>query len=238
MNIVKNLIKYNEFSRPNRNLKAIKGLVIHWIGVPQSQARVIRDNFENANGTYASAHYIIDYNSGTIIQAIPEHEVAFHVGANKYSDWWEKTKLGNPNNYFVGIECCINDMDLIPSDYYNKSKYLSLGQPSHIQYEMLVEFCADFLKRHNLTINNLYRHYDITGKPCHVWFYKHEDEWQKFKKRVDEKMNEQIDENKISDWAAESWNWCVSKGILDGSNPKGTVTREMLAQVIYNLYNK
>ena len=42
----------------------------------------------------------------------------------------------------------------------------------------------------------------------------------------------------VSEWAKEAWNWCKEKGYLDGTNPKGTVTREMLAQVLFNLFGK
>ena len=238
MNVIQKIIRYNPYSRPMRKLKSVKGLVIHWIGVPQSRAEVIRNNFENAHGNYASAHYVIDYLTGHIIQAIPEDEVAFHVGANKYQKWWEATRLGNPNNYMVGIECCISDDDKIPTDYANKEKYLDLGKLSTIQYQELAEFCADFLKRHKLTIDNLYRHYDITGKPCHLWFYKNEKEWLKFKGYVKSLMEERKMEDEVSDWAKVAWEWCKDKGYLDGTNPKGTVTREMIAQVIYNIANK
>lgn len=240
MNIIKRLIGYNPYSRPMRKLKEVKGLVVHWIGVPQSRAEVIRNNFENAHGNYASAHYIIDYLTGHIVQAIPDDEVAFHVGANKYQKWWEATKLGNPNNYMVGIECCISDSDKIPVDYANKEKYLDLGKPSTIQYENLAEFCADFLARYKLTIDNLYRHYDITGKPCHLWFYKNEKEWIKFKEYVKSIMakNKEKNNNEVSEWAKVAWEWCKEKGYLDGTNPKGTVTREMIAQIIFNLFGK
>ena len=47
-----------------------------------------------------------------------------------------------------------------------------------------------------------------------------------------EKMEE------VSEWAKTAWNWCKEKGYLDGTNPKGTVTREMLAQVLFNLFGK
>jgi N-acetylmuramoyl-L-alanine amidase len=46
------------------------------------------------------------------------------------------------------------------------------------------------------------------------------------------------DENEPSAWALTAWNWCKEKGYLDGTNPKGTVTREMLAQVLFNLFGK
>lgn len=237
MNIIKKLIGYNQYSRPMRKLKAVKGLVVHWIGVPQSSAEVIRNNFENAHGTYASSHYIIDYLSGHIIQAIPEDEVAFHVGANKYQEWWEATKLGNPNNYMIGIECCISDYKSIPADYANKNKDLDLGKPSTIQYQKLAEFCADFLIRHKLNVDNLYRHYDITGKACHVWFYKNEKEWVRFKQEVQSIMEDMKKQDQVADWAKTAWEWCRERGFLDGNNPKGAVTREMLAQVIYNMFH-
>ena len=42
----------------------------------------------------------------------------------------------------------------------------------------------------------------------------------------------------VSEWAKTAWQWCKEKGYLDGTNPKGTVTREMLAQVLFNLFGK
>ena len=39
----------------------------------------------------------------------------------------------------------------------------------------------------------------------------------------------------VSDWAAVAWPKAVAKGILDGTNPQGPVTREQLAVVLDNL---
>lgn len=41
--------------------------------------------------------------------------------------------------------------------------------------------------------------------------------------------------NKPSDWAEKSWMKAVKKGVFDGTEPKGTVTREMLAVVLDRL---
>ena len=38
-----------------------------------------------------------------------------------------------------------------------------------------------------------------------------------------------------SSWAKKAWAKAVSKGIMDGSNPKGNCTREMLATVLDRL---
>ena len=46
------------------------------------------------------------------------------------------------------------------------------------------------------------------------------------------------DVDKVSDWAKTSWEWCKEKGYLDGTNPQGVVTREMIGQILYNLYHK
>jgi len=39
----------------------------------------------------------------------------------------------------------------------------------------------------------------------------------------------------VSDWAKKAWDKAVAKKVLDGTNPRGTVTREMLAVVLDNL---
>lgn len=41
--------------------------------------------------------------------------------------------------------------------------------------------------------------------------------------------------SEASKWASEAWQKAVSKGIMDGTNPQGNVTREMLAVVLSNL---
>jgi hypothetical protein len=50
--------------------------------------------------------------------------------------------------------------------------------------------------------------------------------------------NEEKPMEEVSDWAKTAWHWATEKGYLDGTNPKGTVTREMLAQVLFNLFGK
>lgn len=184
--VTQDFITKGQGARPGVLLDSIKGLVIHWIGASQSRASVIRKNFNSdAYGT----QYIIDWNDGSIIQCMPENEKAYHVGATSYTNLkYQLFGANNPNRYLVGIECCINDNDKIYNDYYAPDKYMDLGKPSDVQYEALVEFAADFLKRNNLTTDNLYRHYDITGKICHVWFVKDSSRWTQFKADVKAKM--------------------------------------------------
>lgn len=48
------------------------------------------------------------------------------------------------------------------------------------------------------------------------------------------KENE-VDNNEVSNWAKEAWEKATKKGIVDGTNPKGTVTREMLCVMLDRL---
>lgn len=179
------LLKPGQGARTGKKLTDCRGLVVHWIGAAQGHAAVIRRNFERSR---FGAHFISDWYTGEIVQCVPEDEVCYHVGAERYTET-KRAVCGeaNPNWYLVGVECCIGDR-AIPGDWSATGKHMDLGKPSDVQYEALVAFAADFLKRHGLGADKLYRHYDITGKPCHIWFVKDLSRWEKFKADVTARM--------------------------------------------------
>jgi len=43
-------------------------------------------------------------------------------------------------------------------------------------------------------------------------------------------------ENQISPWAKEAWSWAIQKGITDGTNPKGHMTREQGVTMLHRLF--
>ena len=49
------------------------------------------------------------------------------------------------------------------------------------------------------------------------------------------KWNDTMPLEKASSWAEESWSKAVQKGVFDGTNPQGTVTREMLSVILDRL---
>ena len=69
MNIQQDLLTKNKYSRPGVLLKAVKGIVIHWVANPGTSAQANRNYFENLKAQppglppekyrYASAHYVI-----------------------------------------------------------------------------------------------------------------------------------------------------------------------------------
>jgi len=85
LNIISDYLTVNEFSRPGKRLREVRGLVLHWVANPGSTAKANRDFFEgrkHGKNGYGSAHYIVDMD-GSIIQCIPENEMAYHCGSKE-----------------------------------------------------------------------------------------------------------------------------------------------------------
>jgi len=155
LSITEKLIEMT-FVRPRRPLKKLKGIVIHWTANQNKGAGAAAHaryfNNLRPGGRQASAHYMVD--DKEVIQLIPDLEVAFHVGSrNGYTQLAHQELLegagDSPNNYLIGIELCVNeDSDLAVTR--QKGAILT----------------RDLLYKYGLTVNQVYRHFDITGKNC------------------------------------------------------------------------
>ncbi|OUQ60530.1 hypothetical protein B5E58_01270 [Tyzzerella sp. An114] len=158
MNINKMLLSKNKYSRPGIYMDKIKGIVIHYVGNPNTSAEANRNYFENlkygTNNIYASSHYIIGID-GEIIMCVPEGEVAYHASKANYE--------------YIGIECC--------------HKY-SDGKFSHKTINSLVMLCKDIISRYGNM--DIIRHYDVTGKNCPLYYVKNTDEWKNILKLIEE----------------------------------------------------
>ncbi|MCF8012228.1 MAG: N-acetylmuramoyl-L-alanine amidase, partial [Clostridiales bacterium] len=78
MKIRKQYVTPNPYSRPQKSLKEIRAIVVHWVANPNTTDINNRDFFEGrkrGESGYGSAHEIIDLD-GSIVIAIPEHEMA------------------------------------------------------------------------------------------------------------------------------------------------------------------
>lgn len=175
MIITQNHIEVNKYSRPGDKLLAVLGLVVHWTADPGATAQNERDYFNslakqpegNPSDRSASAQYAIGM-EGEIIEMIPPDEVAYHCGAKSY-----KKTFGprSPNNYTIGIECCIPD---------------ATGKLTEETYASLVSLLKKLLADHpNLSSADIWRHFDITGKDCPKWYVDYPSDWDKLKEDVD-----------------------------------------------------
>ena len=165
MNIQENLLTVSPYCRSGEKQNTIQYIVVHWVGNAGSSAIGNRNYFNslaNSHKTSASSHYIIGL-QGEIIRCIPENEVAFHSGS--YS----------MNRKSIGIEDCHPDWG---------------GKFNDATYNSLVELCADICRRYNLSVNNIIRHYDVTGKECPRYYVRNESVWIQFKNDVANKLGQ------------------------------------------------
>ncbi len=194
MNIENKLLTINPYSRSGEKQDKIEKIVVHWVGNAGSSALSNRNYFESlatSHKTYASSHYIIGLN-GEIIRCIPECEVAYHSGS--YS----------MNRKSIGIEDCHSDWE---------------GKFNDNTYSSLVELCTDICKRYNFGIDEIIRHYDVTGKECPKYYVKNEKEWIKFKNDVAKKLEQEVvtvlvSEKKGSDETVKKYKNGLTKEII------------------------
>lgn len=161
MEIIKELLTINPYSRPGTKRSKTTKVAVHWVGNAGSKAINNRNYFESLKDKkiYASSHYIIGL-EGEIIQCIPEDEIAYTTNS--------------ANAYSIGIECCHPDWT---------------GKFNDKTYNSMVELFADICKRYKLNpLTDIIRHYDITKKECPKYFVDHPDKFEQFKKDVQAKM--------------------------------------------------
>jgi len=177
------LLTPNVYSRPQRQIIP-EGIALHWVENPGQSALAVRNYFEmrkEGKLGYGSAPYIVDEDA--IIRDIPEWEMAYHVGANSYTDYGLERYGPYPNARLLGVEYCHPDWS---------------GKPSPKTWINLVELFCDICIRHNYNPDlDITTHYAITGKvtprgPCPKWFVEHPSDLIIFKNQVKECMQEKI----------------------------------------------
>lgn len=158
-------------NRPGKKLKKLKAIVLHWTANEAREADATANrNYFNSTDRACSAHFIVD--DRKIVQCVPEDEIAYHVGANSYRDAGKALMEGTltPNFFTLGIEMCVN-----------------ADANSNFIYKNTVQLTANLLRKHNLTVGNLLRHYDITGKACPKQFLD-DAVWNRFKEDVSKEL--------------------------------------------------
>ena len=138
MKINENLVRYNFSSRQETKIEYI---VIHDTGNTSKGADAnAHFSFFNSADRQASAHYFVD--DTQILRIIKDSDKAWHCGDGK-------GKYGITNENSIGIEMCIN----IDGDF-------------SITLDKTIELTAYLMKKYNIPIKNVVRHYDASRKVC------------------------------------------------------------------------
>lgn len=162
--VEKRLLTINQFSRPGEKLHSIHSLVFHWVGnantSDSANARYFetlskQDPFDDEDDIYASAHYVLDDDS--IIQMIPDDEIAYHAG----SSWWNRNS--------IGIEIC-------HPDWTGKFTEKTMKNLTSLAVQLCIKHEID-----PLGDKRFMRHYDITKKMCPLYWVEHPEEFAHFK---------------------------------------------------------
>ena len=183
----------------------IKYIVVHYTANNGDTARNNGNYFSQSNRN-ASAHYFVDENE--IIQSVKDTDTAWHCGAKSY-----KHELCRNDNS-IGIEMC--------SEKDDKGQYY-INQATQNRTIRLIKV---LMKQYNIPVENVLRHYDVTGKLCPEPFVRNQVQWLDFKKRISEQKKggadmiyNYMDEN-MPDWAKPTIQKLIDKGALKG-NEKG-----------------
>lgn len=181
LDIIEDFLTPNPYSRPQRKLSGVDGIVWHWVANPNSSAKGNRNYFEsrkNGKNSYGSAHYIIDID-GNIIQCLPDDEMAYHVGSKTYTSE-SLNRLGSyPNANTIGIECTHIDWE---------------GNMTQATKNALYKLTAHLLDKYSLDVNDIWLHKTVVGwKDCHRFYVNNPAEYKKAKENVFKLMEKNSD---------------------------------------------
>jgi hypothetical protein len=150
--------------------KKIRYIVIHYTGGTGSALANVR-YYSSTNlptGKKASAHLFVGHKAenAKIYQSIAFEDTAYHApGRNADS---------------IGIEvCCHNNtknLSAASRDWYFDDETV----------EALVKLVRALMEQYNIPIQNIIRHYDVTGKICPAMWVHDTNAWNAFKARLEE----------------------------------------------------
>lgn len=220
--------------RVGRNGNKIKFIVMHYTANNGDTAKNNAEYFHNTGGLNASANYFADEYG--IYHSVLDENTAWHCGGQIESSHHPYRNICTNSNS-IGVEICSR------KNYNTGHYYFTKGAVDNA-----IELVKYLMKCYSIPVENVIRHYDVTGKNCpEPWVYdskqfesfkqaltkKEEEpvtyeEWKAFQARYEkEKAAEQV-----SSYAKDSVAKAVKHGISDGSAPKANCTREQVLTML------
>lgn len=207
---------------------AVRYLVVHYVGA-KGDAAANAKYYGTTKGINASAHYFVGHGpSPEVWASVAEADTAWHVGAKKY----RHPDCRNDNA--IGVELCCHQ-DAAGVWYFDAETV-----------DVAVALCRDIVARYDIPKDRVLRHYDVTGKTCPAPFVNDPGAWDEFLGRVfrvgslpqsaaptaPSSEGATGDTREPAAWAKGAWEKATAAGVLDGTRPTDTLTRQELAVVL------
>lgn len=231
------------FSHAERRSKQIYYIVMHYTGN-------IGDTAENnvryfaKTITKSSAHYFVS--GSTIMQSVPCNYPAYSVGLGNM----KKPYTPNPSHYRICNNANSISIEMCGSAYTREATTLTK--------ETACELAATLMVAYNIPLENVIRHYDVTGKLCPAWavnsdkwieltnrinelyklMLKGEEEmtYEDFKLYFDQYMNEKGAQ--APTWEQKTMDWAKDNGLIKDGKPKALLTRGEMATILRRVYDQ
>ncbi len=200
-----------------RNIAGIKYIVIHYTANDGDTAKGNGNYFAN-NIVGVSSHYFVDDDS--IINSVPDDYIAWSVGGSKYKNTKGGTFYGKCTNAnSISVELC----DTKKNGVYDFTEET---------VKNAAELVKMLMKKYNVPVERVIRHYDVTGKICPKPFVDDEKAWKEFKERLVDKMEKRYNTvNECPEWAKPTVQKLVNEGkIADGN--KLDMSEDMLRVLV------
>ena len=159
----------------------------------------------------ASAHYFVDENE--IWQSVADIDTAWHCGAKNYKHKYCR----NANS--LGIEICMNDKD-------GNIRLKSIANA--------IKLTKMLMQKYNISIDNVIRHYDVTGKDCPRPMVEDENLWYSFKQSLLQEENEEMKIYKyvpdMPDWSQDTFTRLFKTGVISTDTTGAIAVQESSIQ--------
>ena len=133
-----------------RDTSKIKYIVMHYTGNVKDTAISNAKYFHTSINRQASAHYFVDETS--IYQSVQDNYVAWSVGGKPQSSFHPLYQICTNTNS-ISIEMCDTKKD-------------GKVEITNQTLENVYAFSRLLMKKYNISIDRVYRHFDVNGKLC------------------------------------------------------------------------
>ena len=193
--------------------ETIKFLVLHYTANNGDTALSNCKYFSSANRN-ASAHYFVDENE--VYRSVRDMNVAWHCGSlNGYKHKYCR------NTNSIGIEMCSR----IDSNgkFYIKEETIANA----------IELTKFLMEKYDIPVENVIRHYDVTGKMCPRPFVEDEKLWLDFKERLVEEVKRYNTIDEVPEWGKATIQLMIKKGVFaDVKNLN--LSEDMIRMFVFN----